>query len=389
MIRRYVYLSTEIPMKRMIRKIYLLLIPLISFTISYCSAQTTVPEFQYVLDSVYKTNPEAEGIIVCVESPDRHISWTSSAGYADKSTKQQLMPGQPLLIASNTKTYVAAAILKLVENGGITIDQPIAGLITPETEKLLTQNNYKVKQLTIRHLLSHTSGIRDYVDDNYFEFVNNNPAHQWTREEQIVLSMKLGGPLAEPGKEFKYADINYLLLTEIIEGRSGKPFYTAIRRLLGFNRLGLNQTWFANLEPKPAAVLASAHQYWDKYKWDSYNLNPSWDLYGGGGLIATAGDMVKFFQYLFEGKIITDKALLTEMHSYVLPKEVSNYCLGIRTISFAGYTAFYHGGFWGTDIMYLPELNTTISVCILEKSKRDLNALISEKLISLLVAKPG
>lgn len=369
-------------MNSYIRPLFVFALLLLAFVST--QAQTLENQFQEILDSAYQENPDAVGVIIHVEAPDKNISWTGAVGYPDKKTKAPLEKDQPALIASNTKTYVAVAILKLVEKGNIKLDQPIADLISEKSDTVLTEDGYVLDKITIRHLLSHTSGIADYVDDAYFEFVNKNPNHQWNRDEQIQRTVAVGEPLAEPGKQFKYGDINYLLLTEIIEGQTEKPFYTAIAELIDYKKHGLNTTWFFQLEEAPENVLPLTHQYWSKYDWDSNYINPSWDLFGGGGIISTAEELALFFQLLFEGKIIEDKELLAEMYSYVLPKEESNYCLGIRVISFHGHTAYYHGGFWGTDVMYLPGFNTTISAFTLQKDERDINAEISNKILELL-----
>lgn len=298
-------------------------------------------------------------------------------GHSEKGAQSQLVEDQPALIASNTKTYVAVAILKLVEAHRINLQDPIADLLKPQTRKLLSEAGYKLHDITIKDLLSHTSSIKDYVDSSYFQFVEETPLHRWSRNEQIALSAGKGKPLAEPGTHFAYGDINYLLLTEILESRTGKPFYTAIRDLIGFEKLGLRSTWFIQLEEPPQDAKPLVHQYWETKQWDSYDLDPSWDLYGGGGMAATVKDLALFFQKLFDGEIIADKELLSQLHTFVLPQEQSNYCLGIRTISFHGQTGYYHGGFWGTDVMYLPDYDMTIAVFTLEKDKRDINAALS------------
>ena len=64
----------------------------------------------------YQENPDAVGILVHIEAPEKNISWTAAVGYSDKKTKQAINAHQPALIASNTKTYMAVAIVKLVEN---------------------------------------------------------------------------------------------------------------------------------------------------------------------------------------------------------------------------------------------------------------------------------
>ena len=358
---------------------------LILLVSNICNAQEIEKKFQKVLDSTFKANQDAIGIMIHVESPDKNISWTSAIGYSNKETKEKINKDQPVLIASNTKTYISATILKLVENKEIDLDQPIKKLLHKKTKKLLNKIGYNLKKIIIKNLLSHTSGITDYVNDDYFKFVDKNKNHKWTRDEQIKLAMQLASPI-DAGKTFAYGDINYLLLSEIIERKTRKPFYIAIRELLNFNEHNLNSTWFIDLEDKPLNSLPLAHQYADKYNWDSYNLNPSWDLYGGGGLASNTKDLALFFQLLFEGKIIKDVNILSQIYTNVIPKEQSkNYCLGLYNFpSFFGNKAYYHGGWWGTDVIYLPELNTTISAFTLLKEKRGLNAEVSNEIIKLL-----
>lgn len=348
-----------------------------------CNAQEFVLKFQSILDSTYQMNKDAVGMLIHVESPDKNISWTSAVGFSNKETKETLNKNQPLLIASNTKTYVSATIIKLVENGMLSLNQPIKKLLNNKTKRLLKKKGYNVNEITVKHLLSHTSGITDYVDDSYFSFVNENPNYEWTRNEQIKLAMKKSNPV-KAGKTYSYGDINYLLLTKIIEQKTKKPFYNAIRDLLEFEKHNLNQTWFVDLEDKPTNTLPFASQYSDKFNTSSSSINPSWDLYGGGGLASTVKDVALFFQLLFEGSIIKDKTILSEMYTYVLPAEESKYCLGLQNISFFGETAYYHGGFWGTDVMYLPNMNTTISVFTLVKEKRQFNAEVSNKIIKVI-----
>lgn len=369
-------------MKQLKQTNYLVILFLGFSSISY--AQDTELRFKKILDSTYQANQDAVGIMIHVEFPDHEISWTYATGFSDQYGKEKIDKNQPFLIASNTKTYVAVSILKLVENKKLQLNQPIEELLSKKTKKILLKSGYNLNEITIRNLLSHTSGITDYVTASYFDKVAENPNHQWTREEQIALAMKIARPL-DPGKTFAYGDINYLLLSEIIEKETGKLFFTAIRELLDFKKLKIDATWFVNLEKKPESTLAFAHQYSKAYGWDSEKLNPSWDLYGGGGLASTTKDLAMFFQYLFEGKIIKDKKVLAEIYTYTDPREPNNnYCLGLYNFpSFYGHRGYYHGGWWGTDVMYLPDLNATISVCTLLKEKRDVNPEISHKIIGI------
>lgn len=360
----------------------LLLLSLIYIPI-IATSQHLEQKFQQKLDSIFNENKDAVGVIIHIEFPDKNISWTAAAGFSNKETPAPLQKNQPVLLASNTKTYVAASILRLVEKAQISLEQPINKLLTKKVKKILKKAGYKLKQITVKHLLSHTSGIHDYVDDDYFKFVNDHPQHQWSRLAQIKLTAKKRKSELKPGEKFSYGDINYILLTEIIEKITKKPFYIAMRELLKFKALNLNHTWFKNLEPTPSQTLKMAHQYANIYQWDSYDINPSWDLYGGGGIAATAKDAALFYQYLFEGKIIKNKDLLKEMTTYVLPKEESKYCLGLYHFNF-GCDLFYHGGWWGTDIAYSPQANASVAMFTLEKGSRGTFAVFSKNLLESL-----
>ncbi|MGV0997495.1 serine hydrolase domain-containing protein [Empedobacter falsenii] len=342
--------------------------------------------FQSKIDSIYEKNKDAVGIIVHVEAPKQKISWSYAKGVSDIKTNKVLNHQQPVLIASNTKPYVAAAILRLVEKDQVTINQSIKNLLSNKTRQLLEKDGYDLNAITIKNLLSHTSGIQDYVDDAYFELVNQHPKYKWTKAEQIKRAMEIGSP-QKVGEKFSYGDINYLLLAEIIEQKTHQPFYKAIRDLLKYKELGLTQTWFIDLEKYPKQTLPLAHQYADKYKWDSYDLNPSWDLYGGGGIASTAKESALFFQYLFEGKIIQNKQILDSMSTYVLSSDQSKYCLGIYHFDL-GFNAYYHGGWWGTDVIYSPESDATITVFTLQKGfQHIINPFIGKEFQKLLMKK--
>lgn len=337
-----------------------------------------------VVDSFYAAVPQMKGIIVYVEAPAQGLICSRAAGVSDTVSNEALRADQPILIASNTKTYIAAAILRLQEGGQLNIQQSVAELLPRKTTAMLRADGYDPGKIQVRHLLSHSSGIADYVTDAYFDTVNAQRTRRWTRDEQIRLALTKETPLGAPGDTFRYADINYLLLSEIIEQKTGKPFHTAVRELLEFRANGIRHTWFGSLEPRPAKTRETAHQYWSKRHWDSYAFDPSWDLYGGGGIVASMADMGHFYQALFGGRILRDTAVLNLMHTPVMQNDPHRYCLGMRVISMDGHTGYQHGGFWGTDAVYFPELRATIAIAVLEKDQRDVSAAVCRRLRGLL-----
>ncbi len=343
-------------------------------------------DFQSVINTIYANNPEANGIMVHIESPDKSLAWSGATGYSDTKKQKKIRPNQPALIASNTKMYVSVAVLRLIEDGKLGLYAPIENLLTNRTKSLLQKDQYDLKAIKIVHLLSHTSGIQDYVNDDYMDQITQTPKHRWTRDEQIALAMKVGQPLSKPGKGFSYADVNFLLLTEIIEQKTGKPFYTSIRNLLNYRRNRIKNTWFYTLEPKPRNTLPLVHQFAGELGWDSYHIDPSFDLYGGGGIAATTKDLARFCQLLFEKKIIKDPETLNLIYTDlgVTKNKHGKYLLGLSESKIGGFTAYGHGGFWGTMVQYFPELNTSISVFVLNRDKNKLRKEILEALVKKL-----
>lgn len=368
------------------KTIIFLLVLTITFSCKKTESKVSTPsieiktkKFQSIIDSIYEANPQSIGIIAHIESPKNGISWSGSAGYSNKDNKVELLSEQPVLIASNIKTYVSAAILRLQEEGILNIEDPIEKHLSQKTVALFKNDGYKIDEIKIKHLLSHTSGINDYVNDDYFDFINKNQKYRWTREEQLQLAVNVGDPLGEPQEIFKYADVNYLLATEIIEQKTQKPFYTSIREFLKYDELGLKNTWFPTLEEKPTHSKELAHQYWKEenwgerklnFDWDSYDHDISWDLYGGGGIATNMKELALFSYNLFNGKIIKEKEILNLISTDVpttdaIPKI---YRLGVADATIEGLQSIGHGGFWGTQVFYVPQLDASISVCVLERN---------------------
>lgn len=344
----------------------------ISFLFNSCAFKTdekvdTRP-FQKVLDSIYQENPELLGIMVHIEAPDKNLSWSGSVGLSHKNDTVSIDPEQPFLLASTTKTYVSAAILRLVEQNKTSLDNPIDTLISAKSKKALSDDGYDLSKIQIKHLLSHTSGIYDYCDSKTFnERVEFQPDYRWTRDEHIKLAIDEGDPVAEPERVYKYGDTNYLLLTEIIEKLTGKVFYTAMRELLKYDQLKLSSTWFYTLENTPVHLKPFITQYSGYCATD--REDPSFDLFGGGGIATTTRDLAIFTQYLFTGELFDHSETIDLIYTEVKTKEASqnsykSYRMGVMEFEIKGMKAYGHRGFWGTYNIYIPQLNTSFAISI-------------------------
>ena len=346
-----------------------------------------VSPFQLLLDSLFEAKPALKGVSMHIESPDRNISWTGAAGFADSATNRLLKPSDPVLIASTTKLYMSAITLKLVENGLFKLSDPIKSLLSKKTTKTLMSDGYDLEKITIAHLLSNTSGFYDYVNTKTFmDRTQNDLQHEWTRDEQIALAVSEGDPVGKPGETFSYSDVNFLLIGEIIEQQTGMPFYTAMRNFLDYEKHNLNHTWFNLLEATPGDLAPLTHQFATKLNSDSYTLHGSFDLYGGGGIAATPKDVARFSQALFNGKLFTNPETIELIFTNIETQDSvsANYYMGVKEIEIGNYKAYGHGGFWGTTVQYIPALNTSVSVFLMERDQWPVYLELMEDVVEIL-----
>ncbi len=343
--------------------------------------------FQTILDSIYEEHENAIGVIAHIEAPDKKMSWSGAVGLSNKTTKETLVSNQPVLVASNTKTYVAVAILRLIEQGELKLEDPIFKYISNTSKTVLSKEGYDIYNITIRDLLSHTSGIYDYAEtEAYLGKIIENPKHHWTRDEQIKFAMAIGEPLGNAGDTFAYSDTNYLLLTEVIESITNKAFYMAMRELIDYNRLNLNTTWFSGLETYPKDAKPMAYQYVSSAGLNSYNVDHSFDLYGGGGIAATAKDLALFSQNVFNNKVFKNNKTLQLLQTKVNPKQPmqGDYYLGLTSVDYNNIKGYGHNGFWGTVVNYFPELNASIAIVVLEQDQKHLRVDLNSVLVKAL-----
>lgn len=319
--------------------------------------------FQKALEQAAGSLPDSPGIAVIVKAPRRGIDWQSATGKADPAGAV-LTPDHPFRVASVTKAFVAAAILRLQEDGRLSLSQPIAPLIAPETAAILRSGGYAPDRITVRQLMDHTSGLRDFFDDPAYEkTMLSEPGRRWTRTEQIAIAMKAGPAYGMPGQRYHYADTGYSLLGEILERATGLPLGPALRSLLPYQKLGLTSTWLESLEPAPAGVKPRAHQYASGV--DMTGADPSYDLYGGGGLVSTLGDVGRFFRGIFRGDVFRDPATLASGLTMVTAETGEGYMLIARPALFAPERVGPHaclglGGYYGTLVVHCPAIDLTV-----------------------------
>lgn len=266
----------------------------------------------------------------------------------------------PVRTASNTKTFVAATLLRLWEQGRVNLDAPIGPLLTPALDEIVRADGYDTSRITLRQVMSHSAGFYDHGGDpRYIEAVIADPTHVWTREELVRLSMAYADPQSPPGTEFRYSDTGYILLGDIVERLTGKNLAAAVREQLRLDRLGLTATWWERFEQPPAGAAARARQWLGAR--EATGFDPSMDLYGGGGLLMSARDLATFFAALFEGRIFDRPETLREMLWQGPHRGADIYRLGIFVKRVGDEEYYWHSGFWGTLAYYAPRSRVAVA----------------------------
>ncbi len=343
------------------------------------SATEVVPRLQALVDPDVQAYPEMPGRLLHVLAPG--IVAEVAAGVADLSTREPLAAGSRFRIATVTKPFVAAAALRLVEDRRLQLEASIDELLPAPYPDVLRAGGYRPEAITLRHLLAHTSGVYDFTADAYDPSISDgfvraamaDPGRRWTRLEQVRFAMDHGRPYGAPGQVYGYSDTGACLVGEILEQTTGRAMGTAIRELLGLDRLGLAHTYHESVDPDPPDLPPLAHQYEGAF--DVARFDASVDLWGGGGLVSTCGDLARFFRALLRGEVFERPETLELMctRSVVVPPieatptaavgledDPTSAGLFLHRTELAGEVFWGHGGFWGTVAFTCPRPDLTV-----------------------------
>lgn len=185
-------------------------------------------ELGALLDRVVQAG--APGALIVVK--DGSTIRAAARGFADRNAGRPMRTDDRFRIGSITKTFVAALVLQLVEEDRLRLDDPV--------ERWLPGLVPGGRSITVRHLLSHTAGLPDYVEDPR---LRREPERRWTPAELVSLALARSAERAPPGGTFAYSSTDYVLLGLIAEKAGGAPLGEQLRDRL-FEPLGLRRTSF-------------------------------------------------------------------------------------------------------------------------------------------------
>jgi D-alanyl-D-alanine carboxypeptidase len=303
---------------------------------------------QGILDRAVAGDPGLPGVALRVCSPQLG-HWTGTAGQADRERKVPMGADHTFRIGSLTKTFTAVAVLQLVQQGRLKLDEPILGLLPAGWGATIPN----ARTATLRMLLNHSAGIPHFTTEAFFDEARNRPERVWTEAEIVARIASLPAPFPA-GAGVAYSNGGFWLLGPILEKATGRPWAEAVRTgILG--PLGLTRTGVPEGTAPPDPVLRG---YWQDAKGgplqDLSTLSPSM-AGAAGAMVSTTVDLVAFLQALFGGRLLNPD-MMAEMQKGIAivasdPKSAA-YGLGLELIPGpVGIIAGKNGAFFGSKVM--------------------------------------
>jgi CubicO group peptidase (beta-lactamase class C family) len=329
--------------------------------------------------STSKANVRADRVdaVIRAEMSKRHIPGASVVvvrrdkvalargyGLANLELSVPATPDSVFQIASVTKPFVAMAILMLVEEGKVRLDEDIRTHVSGLPDAW--------SGITVRHLLSHTSGIKDYMDQ----------LRMWSLREDIappgIVQKVAREPLNfRPGEKVRYSNTNYILLGMVIEQVSGKPWEMFLAERI-FEPLGMTNTHRYH----PAEIIpnrASPYEWLEGKMRNTGHLNRTLWFNADGGLISTVRDLAKWDAALGTGKLLKKSSLkqmwtpakLADGKAAIIGDngagKPNHYGLGWYLSDYRGHRIVLHGGdkpgFSATFIRFVDDELTVVVLC--------------------------
>lgn len=301
--------------------------------------------------------------------------WTGVAGISHAG--QAITPGMEMGIASNTKLFVAAVMLKLEQGNVLDLDDTI--------HKWLPLYANINPAITIRQLLNHSSGISDPIFVSpYMDSIMNNPTRIFTPAEVLAW---VGPPVFSPGAGYYYSNINYILAGMIAESATGFHISKLIRDSL-LTPLNLDSTFYDVKEPITVPI---AHRW---YYGVDYHDTPRVALNTAGGcagaMFSTAAEMAQWYHRLMNNEVLNPSSMAA-MTTFTT---AGNYGLGLQRATLLGKTTWGHGGAtWGYRSKCIYDPCMKVVVCGLTNcfpsGMEGVTAILYRVLFSSLPACPG
>jgi CubicO group peptidase (beta-lactamase class C family) len=308
-----------------------------------------------------------------VAAKNGEIVFEDYRGFSNYANKTFMDANTPLHLASISKTFTSMAVLHLMEQGKIDIDKNVNTYLT----------NFPYYNITVKDLLTHRSGLPNYVyfmegkaiyrnvkkrnkrGKTYYskQLVRREPGFEGLANNQDVLNWMVDKNIpAEgyPNRYFKYCNTNYVLLALIVEEVTEKTFPAYMKDSV-FAPLGMNNTFVFNKES--IANYVPSYQYNNvPYKVEKFDC-----VYGDKNVYSTPRDILLWDKALFSGQFVSKATQALAYVGYSNERRGEhNYGLGWRLIEKPEETIVYHNGWWhGNNTVFTRFIKDTVTIIAL------------------------
>lgn len=274
-------------------------------------------------------------------------------GFEDFRSRTPLSENSSFQLASISKTFTGMAVMKLVENKQVALEDSLQHYFP----------DFPYKGITVRMLLNHRSGLPNYL---YFcDSLWPERNKLMTNNDVIGLMVKHKPPVQHlPNTHFQYCNTNYLLLATIVEKVSGEKFADFLQHTF-FQPLEMENTFISDGTQPKRPHQTTSHDFRGRPEADV-----SFDgVVGDKGVYSTVNDMLKWDQALYSGKLFTDATLKEAFSPYSNEKPgVRNYGLGWRLMVYpdSAKNIIYHNGWWhGNNTVFYRFVQDSTTLVIL------------------------
>lgn len=321
--------------------------------------QIIVDSLQNILDQSVQSVSGSfanAGVIMRVVSPGLW-GWEGASGYAisgmtSGQPQSNAQPDMLFRVGSITKTMVATCILKLEQQGMLSIEDPVNLYLRPT---LVNDTLMPSDTLRIRHLLNHTSGIPNSADNTSCQAdVLNNPLGAHSLEEAIYCGASQG-EIFSPGIIWVYSNTNYSILAMIIENVTGQTYQQFITQNL-FMPLNLNNTLIPTSNQMQQPHMGC---YWNIGSWiDLTIINPT-TYTGWADVVSTTDDLITFYSELLAGNIINSTELAIMK---TIDPASFDYGMGLDFYTFLNSSYYGHyGEVANTSGLYFADISSPLA----------------------------
>ncbi len=259
--------------------------------------------------------------------------YNSYLGYADYGKKSRINDKTTFQLASTSKPFTAVAILMLQEQGKLTIYDDVQKHIP----------NFPYRGITIKNLLTHTSGMQDYIKFANSYWSTSRDGYMSNDDLIELMAKKKPSMSFTPNTRFKYTNTNYAMLASIVEKVSGEPFEDFLKMNI-FVPLRMFNTYV--LDPRKEMPANASKCY--KGGWNEYKFMYQDGVYGDKGVFSTVHDLLKFDQALYTTALLSRNTIFAAYSPQnKMMKSPKNYGLGWRMYIYPdNEKIIYHNGLW-------------------------------------------